>query len=148
MPVFWLQKWIELGHVSGMSWSSNMAAPYKNLFNFGNIEILNYSLTSPKLWLESQKLASSPKSLCCIHFWSQKSGICYLRGFYGPVTSWWKTSITSGLIHRKMAQQGRLKPDISCVWKPTICTMIFIGASYSRFFTWWMQRFLVLHSQQ
>ena len=56
--------------------SSNMAAPYKTLFNF-----------------ENQKLASWLIWPSCIHFWSQKSGVCYLRGFCGHVTSWWKPSI-------------------------------------------------------
>ena len=50
--------------------SSNMAAPYKILFNFGNIEILNYSYFTNIMTRENQKLASWLKWPSSIHFWS------------------------------------------------------------------------------
>ena len=60
-----------------------MSSPYKTLFNFGywNFWI---TATSSKLWLENQKLATWLIWLSCIHFWSQKNGICYLRDFVVP----------------------------------------------------------------
>ena len=83
--------------------SSNMAVAKQNtLYNFGNIEtkLSLLQLTSPKLWLESQgNLTQSwPSS---IHFWSQKKWYCYLRGFCGHATSWWKPSIEWWLIYIK-----------------------------------------------
>ena len=64
--------------------SSNMAAPYKAFYNwkYWNCWII---ATSSKSWLENQKLAIWLNWLSCVHFWSQKSGICYLRGF---VVTW------------------------------------------------------------
>ena len=54
--------------------SCNMAAPYKTLFIILKIlNFLNYSYF--------------PTRLSCIHFWSQKNGICYLRRFCADVTS-------------------------------------------------------------
>ena len=61
---FWLQKWIKLGHVGQVAnvWisrhgmSSNMAAPYETLFVI--LEILWITATSPKLWLESEKIGN------------------------------------------------------------------------------------------
>ena len=61
------------------SWACHptyMAASYKTLWKYWNFWI---AATLPKLWLENQKLATWltwPSSM--IHFWSQKSGICYL----------------------------------------------------------------------
>ena len=47
-----------------------------SFYNFGNIVWIK--ATSPKLWLESQKLASWLTWPGSIHFWSQKVGICFL----------------------------------------------------------------------
>ena len=89
---------------------SNMAAPYKTLFNFWKYWNFWITATSSKLWLESLKLGTWLTWPSSIHFWSQKSGICYLRGFCGHVTShenhqhWfdhfisWRRDDTRGLI--------------------------------------------------
>ena len=85
--------------------SSNIAAPYKTLFNFGNIDIFEFTCTSPKLWLENQKLATWLIWLSSIHFWS--SGICYLRGFCGGMAS--RKNNQFGVI-----QESKVKPIIWC----------------------------------
>ena len=48
---------------------------------------LNYSYFSTFMPRKPKKLATRLTWLSCIHFWSQKSGICYLRGFCCDVTS-------------------------------------------------------------
>ena len=93
MPLFWLQKWIQLGHVNQVDnfWLScqefmsfNMAAPYKIL------EICWITATSPKLQPESH-LDQHDWALSISGF--KKVVPAILRGFCGHMTSWWKLSI-------------------------------------------------------
>ena len=56
------------------------------------LKFLNYSFFD-KIMTRKPKIGTWLTWLSSIHFWSQKSGICYLRAFCGHVTSWWKPSI-------------------------------------------------------
>ena len=62
--------------------------PYTKLcYNFGNIEIFELQLLCQNLDYRKPKIGNLTKVTELYHFWSQKSGICYLRGFCGDVTS-------------------------------------------------------------
>ena len=51
--------------------------------NLEILKFLNYSYcTLPKLWLEKPKIGTWLTWMSSIHFWSQKSGICYMNMYF------------------------------------------------------------------
>ena len=75
---FWLQKWIELGHVSqvaNFSLSSHHFGKVAVIHNISKItKRVSYgaAMLDDMPWLESQKLATWPTWPSFIYFWSQK----------------------------------------------------------------------------
>ena len=88
-----------------MGWhgmSSNVATPYKTLFKI--LENWNFliTITLPKLWLENH--GNWPIWPSCIHFWSQKSDICY--GYLGDF-----------VVPRKILGPRFLPSNLSGAWE-------------------------------
>ena len=116
MPLFWHQKWMELGHVSQVAnfWlSSHNFGEEAAIQKFRYFQNSRESCMGRPCW--SQKLATWLTWPSSIHFWSQKSGICYLRGFCGHATSWHNkmskaasraTSVGSDLFHHMWPRLG------------------------------------------